>query len=311
MSREMPRRAAWVLAAGAAVLGALVSLLSPAAGLFVLGLSLAALVVAVFLSFQILIQHVAGLAAGGRPDAAGGQQRVLRALRQGDKRVNERLTALVKQIDAQPYLNAELVRRYGGLVDSDQPMPTLGANWAATPATILFLVDRVVGDQDRTTFLECGSGASTVWTAAALRRRGSGHVWSIDHDVEFAEITRRNLRAHGLEEWATVVDAPLTQVEVPGRGPMPWYDVSGLPDDLPGVDVLFVDGPPRPTGPQARYPAFPVLRHLLAPGAIVVLDDTNRRDERDIARAWQDEPGVSFHQQVGRSTALRFDPTGA
>ncbi|WP_445258568.1 class I SAM-dependent methyltransferase [Nocardioides aurantiacus] len=308
MSREMPRRAAWVVAAAAAVVGALLSLASPEAGLAVLGLGLAALTVAAFLSFQVLIQHVVGLQGGQRPGAGPGQQRVIAAVRQGEKSLGQRITALGKQLDAQPYLNAELVRRYGDLVPTDQPMPTLGANWAATAPTILFIIDRVLGDPERETILECGSGASTVWAAAAFRKRGHGHVYSIDHDPEFAEVTRRNLRTHGLQDWATVIDAPLTQVDVPGRDPMPWYDVAGLPADLPGVDLLFVDGPPRPTGPQARYPAFPVLRHLLAPGALVVLDDTNRRDERDIAKSWQREPGMSFHQQVGRSTALRYTP---
>lgn len=309
MSREMPRRAAWVVAAAAAVVGALLSLVSPEGGLAVLGLGLAALVVAAFLSFQLLIQHVVGLqSAQGGAGPRQRDQRVLAAVRQGDKALGQRITALGKMIDAQPYLNAELARRYGDLVPTDQPMPTLGANWAATPATILFIVDRILGDPARETILECGSGASTVWAAAAFRRRGHGHVFSLDHEAEFAEVTRRNLRTHGLEAWATVIDAPLTEVDVPGRDPMPWYDVAGLPADLPGVDLLFVDGPPRPTGPQARYPAFPVLRHLLAPGALVVLDDTNRRDERDIAKAWQREPGVSFHEQVGRSTALRYTP---
>ena len=42
MSREMPRRAAWVVAAAAAVVGALLSLASPEAGLAVLGLEVRA-----------------------------------------------------------------------------------------------------------------------------------------------------------------------------------------------------------------------------------------------------------------------------
>ena len=45
MSREMPRRAAWVVAAAAAVVGALLSLASPEAGLAVLGLAILAITV--------------------------------------------------------------------------------------------------------------------------------------------------------------------------------------------------------------------------------------------------------------------------
>jgi predicted O-methyltransferase YrrM len=208
-------------------------------------------------------------------------------------------------LDAQPYLNAELVRRYQQLVPSDQPMPTLGANWAATAPTILFIIDQIMGESEVKTILECGSGASTIWAAAAFRKRGLGHVFTLDHDAVFAEKTREDLRRHGLAEWATVIDAPLTDVDVPGRGPMPWYDLAGLSAQARDVDLLFVDGPPRPTGREARYPAFPLLRDRLRNGALVILDDTNRHDERAIIRSWSGEPGVSHHRQVGRSTAIK------
>ena len=57
--------------------------------------------------------------------------------------------------------------------------------------------------------------------------------------------------------------------------------------------VLFVDDPPGPTGPQARYPAIPVLSDRLADGAIVVLDDASRADEATIVERWCAEiPGL-------------------
>ena len=59
---------------------------------------------------------------------------------------------------------------------------------------------------------------------------------------------------------------------------------------MPGrIDLLVVDGPPGLLRPQARYPALPVLRERLSPGASILLDDTHRADEREIVRRWLDE----------------------
>jgi predicted O-methyltransferase YrrM len=232
----------------------------------------------------------------------------LRSLERSMKGLADNVVATRKQIDHLPYLIVELARRQAELFTGDQPMPTLGANWAATPPTILFIVDEIFGPAERRVILECGSGASTLWTAAALRRRGEGHVTTLEHDTAFAEETRRNLRAHGLHQWATVLDAPLTHVTVEGVGRQPWYDLSGL-GDVSDVDLLFVDGPPRLTARLARYPAVPLLLSRLSPGALVVLDDANRQAERTIAEMWSKpdafQPALHVLKQVGRSIVLQ------
>ncbi|MFI6941645.1 class I SAM-dependent methyltransferase [Streptomyces sp. NPDC050418] len=238
-------------------------------------------------------------------------EQILRTLQQQTKTLSAAITGIRKDLEHQPYVVAELMRRYEHLIDSHMPMPVLGANWAAIAPTVLFIVDEVLGRTGRRTMLECGSGASTLWTAAALRKCGEGHVTSVEHDREYAEVTRQKLIDHGLEKWATVVDAPLVDTEVPGLGTQPWYDLSGLSDDVADVDLLFIDGPPRPTASLARYPALPRLISRLAKGAYVVLDDTNRKDERDITKMWTAEGAfdrpVTFVKDVARSTVLALD----
>ncbi|SDK69574.1 class I SAM-dependent methyltransferase [Streptomyces indicus] len=236
--------------------------------------------------------------------------KIIKSLQQQTKTLTAAITAIRKDLEHQPYVVAELVRRYHHLIDSDMPMPVLGANWAAIAPTVLFIVDEVMGRPGRRTMLECGSGASTLWTAAALRRCGAGHVTSVEHDKEYAEVTRQRLVDHGLDKWATVVDAPLVDTEVAGLGRQPWYDLSGL-GDVADVDLLFIDGPPRPTASLARYPALPQLISRLGKGALVVLDDTNRKDERDIIKMWTAEGAfdrrVSHVKDVARSTVLQLD----
>ncbi|MFV2145938.1 O-methyltransferase [Isoptericola sp. G70] len=279
--------------------------------LVLLALAILATGVAAFLSFRALADVVRE-AATSRAEPRGLEAaEVEEIVQRRIKPVSSGIAALVRQIDHQPYVHTELQRRYAQLIGStDEPMPVLGANWAATAPTVLFLVDEVLGRDARRTVVECGSGASTLWTAAALRHRADGgHVWSLESDAVYAEVTRENLKRHGLEAWATVIDAPLVETSVDELGTaQPWYDLSGWPEGVTDADLLFVDGPPGVTARFARFPAVPRLVPHLRDGALVVLDDTNRPHEREVVRRWKalDVAGRPLRvvKTVGRSTVL-------
>jgi len=59
----------------------------------------------------------------------------------------------------------------------------------------------------------------------------------------------------------------------------------------PITDLLIIDGPPNGTQHLARYPALPILFHLLSEDVAVLLDDAFRVDEREIVKLWQKEFG--------------------
>jgi predicted O-methyltransferase YrrM len=204
----------------------------------------------------------------------------------------------------------ELDRLYDRTVDHGRPMPELG-DWALTPSTLIWMLEQVATTPVRT-ILECGSGSSTIWFATALERRGGeGHVTALETSAEYAERTRRELERLGLAHRATVVDAPLVPTALSGRADQRWFDLTGLPE-LPPVDLLFVDGPIGGTGHEARYPAFPLLADRLAPGAVVVLDDTGRPDEARIVKHWsaEEHAGRRLRQieRLDRSVAFRSEP---
>ncbi len=68
-----------------------------------------------------------------------------------------------------------------------------------------------------------------------------------------------------------------------------WYDLPDL-DKLPGkIDMLVVDGPPWKLQHLARYPALPVLFKYLSDNAVIILDDGNRPDEKEIVKLWKKE----------------------
>jgi predicted O-methyltransferase YrrM len=186
-----------------------------------------------------------------------------------------------------PSVTHELGRVYDRLVDHDRPMPELG-DWAMSPSSLVWILDRL-SDSSVRTILELGSGSSTIWFATALAERGGeGRVVALESSAEYAESTRTELAKHGLQDRAEVLYAPLVDTAVPGRDNQPWFDISVLPD-LPPVDLLFVDGPVGGIAREVRYPAYPLLADRLAPGATVVLDDTGRRAEAAIVKAWKQE----------------------
>lgn len=162
------------------------------------------------------------------------------------------------------------------------PLPYF-TRWSSSPALAARLIGLIKAHRPQR-IVELGSGVSTLVMAYAVRQAGAGEVISLDHDAVYADITRANLKAHGLSDVARVLDAPLADVNT-SRGRRTWYDLSAL-GDLKDIDLLIVDGPPRKSGPDSRWPAYDLLQSRLAPGAVVVLDDTARRDEQASVDSW-------------------------
>jgi predicted O-methyltransferase YrrM len=165
--------------------------------------------------------------------------------------------------------------------------PTTGlppmSRWAIGADLGAHLVRRVRETQPES-IVELGGGVSTLLLALALRDVENCRIISIDHDPGFAAQTRSWLTQHGVLQHVDVVTAPLVEHEVDGEIKL-WYDLAQV--DLPDViDVLLVDGPPGATGPLARLPAVPLLRERLAPDSFIVVDDANRRDERQMIALW-------------------------
>lgn len=186
---------------------------------------------------------------------------------------------------------------YGG---RDELLPVL-TGWTLAADNLVHVL-QTVRERRPETIVELGSGASTMILAAELRKSGRGRIVSLEHELPFAEATRRRLAAAGLDRIATVVDAPLEPYNHPDGADTGWYAqsaVSSLPDS---IDLLIVDGPPRRTGPWARYPALPELVAKLAPDAVVLLDDARRQEEEKILNRWKREY-ADFEGEVLRTSA--------
>ena len=183
---------------------------------------------------------------------------------------------LFSQLEALAWLRDELQLK--------NPLPPTRGT-AAAPDALLELI-RVIDRSGARSIVELGSGVSTIVCARRLQQAGEGRIVALEHEPRYARATRAELAAQGLEDFALVIDAPLVDHVIDGAA-WPFYELG--PDVPERIEALFIDGPPKPIGPLARYPALPLLRDRLVPGATALLDDGNRPDELEMVGRWRAE----------------------
>jgi len=169
------------------------------------------------------------------------------------------------------------------LVKLEAGVPPAGG-WAASPDLLLYCVDTLLA-QKPALVVECGSGLSTLYLSLAATQHGlATRIVSLEHEEHFAQQTRALLERHGVGDRAEVRLAPLEPSSVPGHE-TPWYAESALAG-LDGIGLLLIDGPPTATGPQARYPAVPLLKDRFAAECTIVMDDLIRGADHETAESW-------------------------
>ena len=243
----------------------------PTVALMALGLLLGCLL--------LLIRHNLDL-ANRIGNLAVESTRTLQTVRRVETGGNE-----VKKEIKQTFRQLEALHNLSAVLPANNVVPAT-RGWAASPDLLMVLVDLVITERP-SLVVECGSGASTLWLALAMRRFGiDGRIVALDHDPVFGGKTRDFLARHDVGDLAEVRDAPLESFSLGGET-YSWYPRQAW-EDLTGVDLLFVDGPPATTGHQARYPALPLLIGSLSPTATVVLDDLVVPDMQKVLRLWLD-----------------------
>ena len=140
----------------------------------------------------------------------------------------------------------------------------VGAFLRARPAAVTF---------------EYGAGASTVWLARRCAR-----VYSVEHDQRWAETVSRLVSPHANVTLAVVPPEPGSAAPRYRSQKEGWRDVSferyvRAIDAVPGrFDLIVVDGRCRASCLEAAVPR-------LAPGGVVVFDNTLRRRYRSAIAA--------------------------
>lgn len=138
--------------------------------------------------------------------------------------------------------------------------------------------------------LEIGSGLTTLILGSVVGRRGFP-VWTLEHHPEFFRNTEATLKRYNLN------NVHLTLAPLRDYGDFYWYDPPR--DQMPrDFSLIVADGPPGDVK-GGRFGLLPVLRSHFASGAVVLLDDAERPQEKAVLQKWASEYGLS-HQLYAR-----------
>ena len=132
--------------------------------------------------------------------------------------------------------------------------------------------------------LDLGSGLTTLIAGYALRKNGSGRLEAWEHMEKYADRTRQLISRHRLENWVSVTHSPLEETLIEGK---PYYWFRRRPSATQTIDFLIVDSPPGSVCRESRFPAVPILKPHLASEWTIILDDTDREDEKSIEHQWK------------------------
>jgi predicted O-methyltransferase YrrM len=161
-----------------------------------------------------------------------------------------------------------------------RPWPPPGG-WALGADAIAWLL-REMHSRDSHVVVELGPGASSVVLGCSAGM--DLEMVGIEHDQRFVEVVAKQLALNGLDAYR-LAHIPL-KARVYEQQTVQWYSDEIL-EVLPSrIDVLIVDGPPNWSGASNRSPAWAVLGDRMQDGALILVDDTHRPDERKMVDQW-------------------------
>ncbi len=132
--------------------------------------------------------------------------------------------------------------------------------------------------------LECGTGLTTIAVGLMAKTLGKS-VWSLEHNPEWAEKVAGYLKTYRVDS------VHLNVCGIKGFSGFSWYDAPL--EVMPQFSLVICDGPPASMD-GGRYGLLPVMKSKLKPGAVILLDDALRQEERTIASRWASELNTSY-----------------
>lgn len=162
--------------------------------------------------------------------------------------------------------------------------PTRG--WAASPDFLLKLIELILVESP-SYVVEFGSGVSSVIIAATMKKfnDSNGKLESYDHEKVYCDQTNSILKINGLSDKLHVEFSPLVEYVLEDEEWL-WYDKFQINKIKSDIDIIVVDGPPGRLQERSRYLALPLLYDKLSKKSIIVLDDSNRNNEKQVIESW-------------------------
>jgi predicted O-methyltransferase YrrM len=175
------------------------------------------------------------------------------------------------------------------------------APWSASamrPSAVATIVNDVIANRRRSA-VEFGAGISTLFIARTIAANG-GRIVSFDDDPDWTDIVNELLAEAGLADVGRVIHAPLGYCGHSLEGLL-WYDSDTVARVIEGhsFDLMLADGPKAYEAGKglARYPAYPVVRELMAERSVCILDDIERPGEREVIQRWESLAGENSYMR--------------
>ncbi|MBK1649512.1 hypothetical protein CKO36_13120 [Rhabdochromatium marinum] len=191
--------------------------------------------------------------------------------------------------------------RLQAYMGGDILMPEMHA-WPISPDLGVLLI-RLVEATAYDSVIEFGSGVSTLILAHALHKtaarqqRTPAPFLSVEHLEQYRDQTAAQLQQAGLRDRVDLCLTPLKPYQAENGNTYPYYTIQTALQQLARQRfdnarvLVLVDGPPAATGPQARYPALPLLLDSFPASTQfdILTNDYMRDDERAIVALWEAE----------------------
>ena len=197
------------------------------------------------------------------------------------------------------YRQQEILMPLINSLDIKKTLPESNAldGFAANP-DFLCLLHELIKKNKPKIIIEAGAGVSTLICGYSLKQFSpDGKVFSLDHDDKFSTIIVDAIEDHNLNNYAQVISAPLVQHS---NKNFQWYDINKI-SNVQDIDMLIIDGPPANSSKNARYPAIPLMIEKLKKGSIIILDDANRKYEKQILNLWKKEYDCFDYNYIANS----------
>lgn len=183
------------------------------------------------------------------------------------------------------YKQLEILSSFYSVLGIEKSLPATGG-WAASP-DFLQKISEVILQREPGVVVEASSGISSLIIGYCFKKIGKGKVISLEHDILYVEKSKKMILDHNLEKYVEVIHAPLIEYDIKGKKWL-WYDINSL-KNVSEIDMVVVDGPPYYVQEFSRYPVIPLLYDVMSNDSVLVIDDGNRKEEKEIIKRWDKE----------------------
>lgn len=187
---------------------------------------------------------------------------------------------------------------------------------ALRPFCMAYILNEIIINK-RKSIIEFGSGISTILIARLIKENELPVSFvSVEHNIEWIEVLKKQLEKENLTDFAKIEYINLVDQNTE-FGNILSYDSQRILNIVGDskYDLIIVDGPPANTREirYSRYPVFLNLINNLSNDYCLIIDDANRKGEKEIINTYKNTyPKLDFNL-VGKTlgvfrSKLSFNP---